>query len=63
MSGVDHNHGDFDVIVRGGLWFDGTGAPGVVRNLGIRDGVVVTATSDSFPQARTPRSSTRTAAG
>ncbi|MBS9375260.1 N-acyl-D-amino-acid deacylase family protein [Rhodococcus sp. B50] len=48
MSGVDHNHGDFDVIVRGGLWFDGTGAPGVVRNLGIRDGVVVTATPDEL---------------
>ncbi|MGW0021381.1 N-acyl-D-amino-acid deacylase family protein [Rhodococcus sp. NPDC003382] len=32
----------FDVIVRGGLWFDGTGTPGVVRDLGIRGGVVVT---------------------
>lgn len=30
----------FDVVIRGGLWFDGTGAPGVVRDLGIRDGVV-----------------------
>jgi N-acyl-D-aspartate/D-glutamate deacylase len=31
----------FDVIVRGGLWFDGTGAPPVVRDIGIRDGRVV----------------------
>ncbi|BBZ14599.1 N-acyl-D-amino-acid deacylase family protein [Mycobacterium branderi] len=30
----------YDVIVRDGLWFDGTGAPPQVRNLGIRDGVV-----------------------
>ncbi|MGV0735478.1 amidohydrolase family protein [Mycobacterium syngnathidarum] len=31
----------YDVIVRNGLWFDGTGAPPQVRTLGIRDGVVV----------------------
>ncbi|UYP18580.1 amidohydrolase family protein [Rhodococcus sp. Z13] len=54
MSGADHTSGDrtrddFDVVVRGGLWFDGTGAPGVVRNLGIRDGVLVTATTDDLP--------------
>jgi N-acyl-D-aspartate/D-glutamate deacylase len=30
----------FDVIIRNGLWFDGTGAPPRVRNLGIRDGVL-----------------------
>jgi N-acyl-D-aspartate/D-glutamate deacylase len=28
----------FDVIVRGGRWFDGTGTASAVRNLGIRDG-------------------------
>ncbi|MEH3157407.1 MAG: amidohydrolase family protein [Gordonia paraffinivorans] len=33
----------YDTIVRGGLWFDGTGAPPSVRDLGIRDGVVVEA--------------------
>ena len=31
----------FDLVVRGGRHFDGTGAPGVVRDLGIRDGLVV----------------------
>lgn len=30
----------YDVIVRDGLWFDGTGAAPQVRNLGIRGGVV-----------------------
>ncbi|WP_420751017.1 N-acyl-D-amino-acid deacylase family protein [Rhodococcus sp. O3] len=39
----------FDVIVRGGLWFDGTGAPGVVRDLGIRGGVVVTESVEPLP--------------
>jgi len=31
----------FDLAINGGLFFDGTGAPGVVRSLGIRDGNVV----------------------
>ncbi|MGX6509192.1 N-acyl-D-amino-acid deacylase family protein [Rhodococcus sp. SJ-2] len=51
-GGVDHNSGvdgvGYDVVVRGGLWFDGTGAPGAVRNLGIRDGVVATASADEL---------------
>ena len=33
----------YDTIVRGGLWFDGTGAPPSVQDLGIRDGIVVDA--------------------
>lgn len=31
----------FDTIVRGGRWFDGTGAPSAVRDIGIRSGHVV----------------------
>src|ERR1700744_196716 len=31
----------FDTVIRGGRWFDGTGAPSAVRNIGIRDGHVV----------------------
>ncbi len=31
----------YDVVVRGGRWFDGSGAPGAVRDIGVRDGVVV----------------------
>ncbi|MCP2274738.1 N-acyl-D-amino-acid deacylase family protein [Nocardia amikacinitolerans] len=30
----------FDSIIKGGRWFDGTGAPSAVRHLGIRDGRV-----------------------
>ena len=30
----------FDLVIRRGRWFDGTGAPSAVRDLGIRDGVV-----------------------
>lgn len=36
----------YDVILRGGLFFDGTGAPGAVRDVGIREGRVV-AVSDA----------------
>lgn len=32
----------YDTVIRGGTWFDGTGAPGRVRDIGIRDGRVVT---------------------
>lgn len=31
----------YDTIIRNGRWFDGTGAPSAVRNIGIRDGRVV----------------------
>ncbi|WP_232676514.1 amidohydrolase family protein [Nocardioides sp. R-C-SC26] len=31
----------YDTLIVGGTWFDGTGAPPAVRDLGIRDGVVV----------------------
>jgi N-acyl-D-aspartate/D-glutamate deacylase len=31
---------NFDTIIRNGRWFDGTGAPSAIRNVGIRDGHV-----------------------
>ncbi|MBV9486664.1 MAG: amidohydrolase family protein, partial [Frankiaceae bacterium] len=31
----------YDVLIRGGLWFDGTGAPGRVRDIGVAGGRVV----------------------
>ncbi|MDV7089523.1 amidohydrolase family protein [Rhodococcus sp. IEGM 248] len=40
---------DFDVVVNGGLWFDGTGSAPRRRNLGIRDGVVVRASIRALP--------------
>src|SRR6202161_4337793 len=35
----------YDVIIRDGLWFDGTGSTPQTRTLGIRDGVASTASS------------------
>jgi N-acyl-D-aspartate/D-glutamate deacylase len=40
---------NFDVVVRGGLWFDGTGAPGLTRDLGIKDGVVTAVSQTPLP--------------
>ncbi len=36
----------YDAIVRGGRWFDGTGAASAVRDVGIRDGQVVAISPD-----------------
>ncbi|WP_082974204.1 amidohydrolase family protein [Mycobacterium sp. E740] len=38
----------YDTIIRNGRWFDGTGAPSAVRNLGIRDGRVVAVSADDL---------------
>ncbi|BAH49483.1 N-acyl-D-amino-acid deacylase family protein [Rhodococcus opacus] len=40
---------DFDVVINGGLWFDGTGSAPLRRNLGIRDGVLVRASTRPLP--------------
>ncbi|TGD88253.1 hypothetical protein BayCH28_10855 [Mycolicibacterium sp. CH28] len=34
----------YDTIIRNGRWFDGTGAPSAIRNIGIRHGRVTTVT-------------------
>lgn len=44
----------YDVIVRNGLWFDGTGRPPQVRTLGIRDGVVATVSAKPLDQTGCP---------
>lgn len=44
----------YDVIVRNGLWFDGTGAPPQVRSLGIRDGVVATVSATPLDETDCP---------
>ena len=31
---------NFDTVIRNGRWFDGTGAPSAIRNIGIRDGQI-----------------------
>ncbi|GAA4076192.1 amidohydrolase family protein [Nocardioides kongjuensis] len=45
----------YDVIVRNGRWFDGTGAPSAVRHLGISDGKVVAVSADPLDEADCPR--------
>jgi N-acyl-D-aspartate/D-glutamate deacylase len=44
----------YDVIIRNGLWFDGTGSAPRVRSLGIRDGVVATVSSASLDETGCP---------
>src|SRR4051794_29985096 len=44
----------FDAIIKGGRWFDGTGAASAVRNLGIRDGHVVAVTSEDLDETGCP---------
>ena len=48
----------YDTIIRNGRWFDGTGAPSAVRNIGIRDGHLVAAccVTSRMPRKRAPRS-------
>ena len=54
----------YDVIIRDGLWFDGTGSTPQTRTLGIRDGVVATVSSTGrWTRPAAPRSSTRRASG
>ncbi|OMC27962.1 hypothetical protein A5740_20560 [Mycobacterium sp. GA-1841] len=44
----------YDVIVRNGLWFDGTGARPQVRTLGIRDGVVAAVSATPLDETGCP---------
>lgn len=44
----------YDVIVKDGLWFDGTGRTPQLRNLGIRDGVVVTVSAQPLDETGCP---------
>jgi N-acyl-D-glutamate deacylase len=43
----------YDLVISGGLWFDGLGSPPLPRTLGIRDGRVETVTTGSLTGART----------
>src|SRR6476660_1270232 len=45
----------YDVIVKGGQWFDGTGAPSQQRDLGIRDGRVVAVFAQPLDETGCPR--------
>lgn len=39
----------FDTLLRGGTYFDGTGTPGAVRDVGLRDGRVVAVSATPLP--------------
>jgi len=41
----------FDTIIRNGRWFDGTGAPSAVRNIGIRDGRIAAVTPHDLDES------------
>ena len=45
----------YDTIIRNGRWFDGTGAPSAVRNIGIRDGHVVAISPHDLDDKGCPR--------
>ncbi|WP_104183420.1 N-acyl-D-amino-acid deacylase family protein [Mycobacterium avium] len=38
----------FDTIIRHGRWFDGTGAPSAIRNIGIKDGRIAAVTTQEL---------------
>ena len=44
----------YDVIVKDGLWFDGTGLKPLKRNLGIRDGIVATVSAEPLDETGCP---------
>ena len=44
----------YDVIVRNGLWFDGTGARPQRRTLGIRDGIVAAVSAEPLDETGCP---------
>ncbi len=44
----------YDVIVRNGLWFDGTGSAPQTRTLGIRDGVVQAVSAEALDETGCP---------
>lgn len=44
----------FDVIIRNGLWFDGTGRAPATRTLGIRDGIVAAVSAGPLEEAGCP---------
>lgn len=48
-------HGTFDTVIRRGRWFDGTGAPSAVRDLGIRAGHVVAISADELDPTGCPQ--------
>lgn len=45
----------YDTIIRGGRWFDGTGAPSAVRDIGIRNGHVAAISAEALDDSGCPQ--------
>ena len=45
----------YDTLIRRGRWFDGSGAPSAIRDLGLRDGVVVAISAEPLPAGESTR--------
>src|SRR5215475_11561736 len=45
----------FDTVINNGRWFDGTGAPSAIRNIGIRDGHVADISPQPLDEAGCPQ--------
>lgn len=45
----------YDTIIRNGRWFDGTGAPSAIRNIGIIDGRVAALTPENLDETGCPQ--------
>lgn len=44
----------FDTVIRNGRWFDGTGAPSAIRDIGIKDGHVAAVSADDLDETNCP---------
>jgi len=44
----------FDTVIRNGRWFDGTGAPSAIRNIGIRDGHIAAISARPLDESDCP---------
>ncbi len=55
VTGLFYGWVSFDTIIRNGRWFDGTGAPSAVRNIGIRDGHVVAISPEFLDETDCPQ--------
>ena len=55
LRALFHGGVTYDTIIRNGRWFDGTGAPSAVRNIGIRDGHVVAISADELDATDCPQ--------
>ncbi|MGV0789821.1 amidohydrolase family protein [Mycolicibacterium sp. XJ2] len=55
IAGLFYGGVTYDTIIRNGRWFDGTGAPSAIRNLGIRSGRVVAVSPDDLDATGCPQ--------